>query len=335
MKKFLSIFIMFVCCAFVFAGCGVVGSGDAAGIQFLQDVFYVDKNVETHLDYKVYPLTAKNYNIRYSLPANYGSDTTYRFVNGNVTVTDDAFRPIDIDINLNDAYTDTCTVRLRQYPKSIGIYKKNSENEDTKITNDSVYGGLVYALNVKGIFGSNSTPRFFEENEFNYQIESTNQNIIAIESERNLLVRSTGKRGSSLVTVRVCDGQGNAVSGLSTSINLTVVDPIDNTFATFDNRFVLRHGETYELTLEKGYEAVINVRSFNEEGFIINNAEYDCYLSNDSVFESRIDDLGIFLVVKGSGEVKVTLQSRSSDASGKPVKIEFVLKVQILGENNP
>ncbi len=317
MKKTFGLIAIFLCSLFLFAGCGIQGSSNATGIEFVCDVFYVDYYVPFFLDYKVYPSTAEDVYITYDIENDYTLESYFNFTDGSITVIDNRFTSIKVKIKVNDL-EDSCEVRLKEYPTSISLDKSS----------DVVYGGLVYALDVQGVFSDET--RYLGNGEYNYKITSSNPSVIEVISEDRLLVQSTGRRGNSKITVQICNSANQEMTGLSASINLEVEQAVEEAYATFGNSYILTDGKVIDCQLAEDSEQKIAVRYFDSLGYLIELADFDCYLSNDNVFELVSGDGGYYLKVIGEGEVVVTLQSKGVCSDGTPSRIQVTMHVQFL-----
>ena len=315
MKRFFSLVSICLISLLFLAGCGIEGGTVPTGIEFVDDVFYVDYNVETFLDYKTYPSTAQNIYVSYGIEADQNQDTFYEFSNGSIKVTDKRFTSITVTARLTN-YSDSCEVRLKEYPTSVFLAEES-------VTLDA---GLIYSLNLQGEFLSGI--RNCENAEFNYKVISSNPSVVKVISEDNLLVQSTGRRGSATITVKVCNSKGEEVESLTDTLTINVIEAVDSSYASFGNLFVFEDGGTTEATLVLDDQFKISVKYFDPEGFLIENASFECYLSNDNVFEKVVVEGEVYLKVKGEGTVTVTLMSDATDAVGSPVRIQHVIVVQ-------
>lgn len=317
MKKLLVIISVFICSLFIFAGCGIQGGANATGVEFVRDVFYVDYSVSTFLDYKVYPSTAENVYATYFIEDDIDINSFFNLRNGAVIVTDKRFTSIVVRIRVND-FEDTCEVRLREYPTSVYFSAEQ----------DMVDGGLVYSLDLYGMFSSGE--RHLENDEYNYVVTSSNPSVIEVVSQERLLVKSTGRRGSSRITVQVCNSAGQEMQGLSASITLNVNQAIEESYATFGDKFVMVDGGERSLSLSVGDENKIDALFFDKQGFLLEQVGFNCYLSNDEVFELVYQNDEYILRVIGEGEVTLTIQSKGSNGAGEPVRIQYKFQVQFL-----
>lgn len=332
MKKLLSVICVCLVSALVFVGCGIEGATNPTAVRFVREVFYVDKDIETQLDYKVYPSTASNYNVTYTFGADVNQGEYYSLKDGKIRVTSSNFESVKISVQLNDL-RDTCEVRLREYPSKVGFFNEpEGDSEPTVKEEDLIYGGLIYALDLKGTFSDGL--RGVKNGEFVYKITSSNPSVVSVLDEEKLLVQSTGRRGDATIKVTICNGAGEEV-GLSASIRLKVVEPINTVFATLGN-LVLRDGQTLRYSLVKGQEAKLEVRYFDDYGFYLKNVRCNCYLSNDKAFEIVRRDGELYLRVIGDVTKEdeyvttvLSLQSLGVGMDGEPIKFKVTLQVQI------
>ena len=329
MKKILSLLSVCIVSLLLFTGCGIEGGTQPSGIEFVRDVFYVDYNVSTFLDYKVYPSTADNEYVSFELEADYTLEDSFEFRNGSIKVTDSNFTSIIVKAKLN-SLEDSCEVKLKEYPTSVDL----GDAEGT------INAGLVKYLDFKGQFESGI--RSCEAGEFNYKITSNNPSVIEVVDESKLSIRSTGRSGEATISVKIYNSVGQEMIGLGDSVKLTVVDAIESSYATFGNLFLIKDGETKTIELEKGtvLEEKISVRYFSSRDFLIELTDYEVLLSNDNVFEVVTKPDGTYLKLKDEANivldadekasVVLTLRSKTTDANGMPVRIQTTIVVQFL-----
>ena len=316
MKRIFSFSIIILACAFIFASCGIEGNKEIAGIQFVSDVFYVDYNVETFLDYKVYPSTAEDVYVTYKIENSNEIDNTFIFTQGRIKVIDKAFTTISVTL-MSNQLSDSCKVRLKEYPTAISFDKQE----------DYVNAGSVYYLDLKGVFGDGV--KMCEGGDFNYKITSNNTSVIEVISEENLLLKSTGRRGSAKIDVQIFNSVNQEMSGLKTSINLIVVETLNDSFVTLDSNRVLRHNETTILTKNISDELLLEVMYFSDLNLVNKLADFNVYLSNDNVFEIVEKEGKTYLKVVGEGVVEITIQSTAHNNQGVPIVIKNNIEVQI------
>lgn len=321
MKKFLCYLSLCLVGLFLFVGCGIEGSTEPSAIEFVQDVFYIDKDIRTFLDYKIYPSTARHPSVSYDSNADESIKTSYEFRDGYIHIWGDNFKPFDVTVILGNL-EDTCEVRLRQYPSSIGFY----DDLGAEKTSDVVYAGLDYSLDLKAMFDGQL--RSVENNEFNYEIITTNPDVIEVKNEQQLLLHSTGRRGSSSITVIIKDSLGNEVPGLRATIKLSVLETIDSWYLTVGER-ALNNGDTLSVSAEAGHQLEIVARAFDRHGFLIEGG-FQLFTSNKNVAVIRTEEGKTYLEFVGAGNCDLTLISSTVDGDGNPVKIVIKLQVQIL-----
>lgn len=330
MKKIFSLLSICIASLLLFAGCGIEGGTQPTGIEFVREVFYVDYNVSTFLDYKVYPSTAVKDYVTYDLEADYTLEDSFEFRNGAIKVTDSNFTSIIVKARLNSLEA-SCEVKLKEYPTIISL--------DSNPT--TIDAGLVKYLDLVGSFKNG--PRSCGNAEFEYRITSNNPSVIEVVDESNLSIRSTGRSGEATITVKIYNSVGEEMTGLSDSITLSVIDSIESSYATFGNLFVIKDGDQTTITIEEGQEALeekISIRYFSSRDFLIKLADFDVLLSNDNVFEVVNKADGVYLKLKDKAAIELdgenkaavvlTLRSTATDQSGSLVSIQTTIYVQFL-----
>lgn len=316
-KLFVNIFslaIIMVASLFMLAGCGTEGAGTAQAILFVKDVYYVDYNVETFLEYKVYPATSTDYVATFSLGSDYITEAQYfNFKNGKVRVSDKRFTSIVVNVKLNDLQ-DSCEVRLREYPSEIAFEKAS----------EILFEGGVKTLEVDGIFSEGRRKCY--QDEFNYKITSSNPSVIEVLDSANLLIASTGKSGSSDITVEILNSVGESQDLVATT-KIVCENNIADSFAVFGNTVVKDKAEL-ELSANAGDSFVVAVRYFDLQQFLIDTSDFNILLSNQNVLEISEKNGKKVLTVKKEGTVQIILQSTGVNTSGVPSKITFKVTVQ-------
>ena len=329
MKRILSLLSVCIASLLLFTGCGIEGGSQPTGIEFVREIFYVDYNVSTFLDYKVYPSTAAREYVSYEIEADYTLEDSFEFRNGAIKVTDSNFSSVKVKAKLN-SLVDTCRVMLKEYPTSVNLGDAT----------DTINAGLIKYLDLKGQFKDGV--RTCENDEFVYKMTSSNPSVIEILDEKTLAVRSTGRSGEATVSVKIFNSAGQEMYGLSDSVLLKVVDAIDSSYATFGNVFVIKDGVSQTIQIEEGntLEEKIFVRYFSERNFLIELTDFEVLLSNDNVFEIVNKADGVYLKLKDRAEilldaedkasVTLTIMSQTTDSVGSIVRIQTVLTVQFL-----
>ena len=284
MKRILSIISICLIATIAFTGCKVKGGSSAAGINFVNDVFYVDYNVETFLDYKVYPSTSRNIFVNYDIENDLSIDSYFNFSKGYIKVINENFTSIKVTAKLNE-FSDVCEVRLREYPTAISF-----ENNV-----DYVNAGGVYSLNVKGMFGEELLS--CNDKQLTYKVKSSDPSIVEVDSVNNLLLKSTGRRGSVQIDVQVCNTQMQDIIGVKASMTLCVVDNIADSFISLDN-LVVKNNDVIELNMVPEETKTISVLYFSADNFLVKNTDFSVWLTNNDVFELIEDDSVFYLKLK-------------------------------------
>ena len=317
MKK--KLFLVLSFCLFavtILTGCGVEGSSSPNGIKFTQSTFYVDLGVNTHIDYKVYPSTAKNYEVSYSFDDDYIESRYYTFKNGWIKVTDKNFTGLDAKVTLGE-FQDTARIKLREYPTAVSFENASEE----------IYSGAYKILQLSGVFKDGE--RNCDNGEFNYQITSSNSSVIEVVDSGSLVVKSTGRRGSSSLTVKILNSLGED-QNLSASITLTVQENISQAFATIGDDLVVRDGQNYTfITHVPGQELEVKTRYFDADNFLVEGVNFNVITSGDDVVKVKLSDDKVCLEIVGDGDAYVTIQSDGVQSDGLPYKITFKVTVQI------
>ena len=110
-------------------GCGATPSSKLTGILFDTmkydeetglPVFEVDKGVSTELEYKIFPSSAAGYKVYFDPVTKGTSENTSRFTfkDGTINVNDENFEEIQYKVRAGK-YSDTCIIRLKEYPVEI------------------------------------------------------------------------------------------------------------------------------------------------------------------------------------------------------------------------
>lgn len=313
-KNIFALAIMCVVSLFALTACGTEGSSVVQAILFVKDVYYVDLNVETFLDYKVYPATSTGYEASFMLDNTYTADASYfTFKNGTVLVSDSRFSEIVVNVRINDKQ-DSCKVKLREYPTNVE-FEKSSE---------TLYCGGVKTLELKGLFSDGV--RNCLQSEFNYKITSSNPSVVEVLDSENLLVASTGKSGSSDITVEILNSKGES-KGLVASTKIDCQNNIAESFAVMGQN-VLKNNAELQLSAVLGDRYNVGVKYFDAENFLIEDVDFDILFNNEEVFAIAEESGRKVLTVIGEGEVSVTIQSRGVNSDGVPSKIFFKITVQ-------
>ena len=267
-KKLFLCFMMVVLLplSMVLTGCGATPKNEVLGVAFESmtydeetgyAVFEVDKNLETPLEYKVFPSTCTGYKVYFD-PVDKGTaenSARFTFENGKITVNSDSFEEVTYKVRIGD-YTDTCIIRLKTYPISmrpekasvtIGAYESASINVIATFLNPN---GLTYTKNIS-------------EDNFNFKVEPADETIIRVDNENRLKFRSIrANAAETKVKVSLMDATGEKAL-LSFDIDVTITQNANAAYLLMEKgcNKIIRNDQTIdvaydELESEGSYKAV-------------------------------------------------------------------------------
>lgn len=212
------------------SGCGATASGTVTGVVFdsldYEDdgtpVFWVDKGVKTSLDYKVYPSSASGYKVYFD-PAGTGTPENslrYNFDSGKITIKDDKFEDVRYKVRIGN-YSDTCIVKLKEYPKEIYATETDVVLNSGDIQDIVLKGNFLSAHNVL------TKDVILNDNEYNFLVESADETVVSIPNKNRLKFIAARQNGTASTTVNVtmlnCSGEKK---DLKVQIKVTVVQNI-------------------------------------------------------------------------------------------------------------
>lgn len=323
MKKILLIISTILLSVFAFVGCDPKIENRPTGISFIQKNFYVDIDVPTKLDYKVYPSTATGYSIDYERSGNDEYLSYFNFAPSTgvfeATGIPDGYtgeRPLATITIKMGSYTDSCNVYLKLYPQSVKF-----ENAEYVLNG----GGSLSLPLMKEVSAGNFT--VCNTNEYKYEVISSNTNIVSVEDSQALLIKSTGVKGTSEITVNVIDGLGNIINNLTAKTTIKVETAVDNIFAYISNTkasYMLENGAdyTYEEVQENAYFDVV-ARFFDSEGYLLENTQFNVYVSNSTMASVSGARITINQTPTQTTVIEVTLVANNTDDVGGVVTIRF------------
>jgi len=267
-KKLFLCFMMVVLLplSMVLSGCGATPKNNVLGVAFESmnydeetgfAVFEVDKNLETPLEYKVFPSTCSGYKVYFD-PVDKGTaenSARFTFENGKITVNSDSFEEVTYKVRIGD-YTDTCIVRLKTYPvgmrpenasMTIGAYETASINV---IATFMYPNGLTYTRNVS-------------ENDFNFKVEPADETIIKVDNENRLKFRSIrANAAETKVKVSLMDATGEKAL-LTFDIDVTITQNASTAYILMEQGCdrIIRNDQLVEvnydeLETEGSYKAI-------------------------------------------------------------------------------
>ena len=310
-KALIFLFIVILPVTILLSGCGATPTNEARGVHFVSTeydestgyaVFEVDLNVPTNLDFKVNPSSWSGYAITYQpIGGDPANRVRYELINGVITVNSTDFQEIQIRIHIN-GYTDTCIVRLKEYPVRI----------QTDLTEVNINSFGVYTINVYGEFdnGDGTTyTRAMTDQEFNFNVQTSDETIIDVPNANRLKVCSVRRNSASAtVTVTLNNTVGES-RGLSFTITFNVVQNASEGYLLIDgyDKFV-NNGDTIDVNLsdldyEEGqYILSWRLYAFSESG-LYTETDSSCTTTNSRYIE--VDNELDRLVIDTSQDLSV------------------------------
>ena len=338
-RKFVAVLMLMCLISLsIFTGCGLEGSPAATGIKFTNAVYdeteqanviYVDVNVDTFLEYKVYPSSAKNYVVYWDRTKD-SSENKYNFQNGHIRVKDASFTKMEVTVRLNE-YSDSAFVKLREYPSKI-FYKEESEN----IVQETIFAGTYKEIQLSGSFNDFGN-RNLKNGEYQYAVTSSDPSVVEVVDSVNMLLKSTGRKGQSDITVKILDSAGQEKQGLSTTFRMNVKENIADAYVTVGGE-VVSDGQTYQYYVspsDLSQELQIDVRYFNEKLLLLSDEKFIVLSSDESVVKVNVTESGYTLkFVKEEtsdfvkeGKSDIIIQSANMRSDGTPYKVKFTIRV--------
>ncbi|MBQ7452731.1 MAG: hypothetical protein IJS68_00495 [Clostridia bacterium] len=238
MKKLISCLCIMFVCVFAMVGCGVAGSDTLVSIEFSKPVFYVDENCPTKLEYKVYPSTAKNYDVVYTT-----SSQTIGELTGGIITVDEIFSSVKINIQSGNK-TDSCYVLRKIYPsvetgslnKPLSIAHPSLDNGEMVLTKDAETSLGIYATfsqewqydavnETYNLASISETTKLLDYSIYKIRVTSSDPSVVYVPDASRPGICGVG-RGSAEVTVELVNDNGVA-QNISASITVEVVNPVD------------------------------------------------------------------------------------------------------------
>lgn len=323
------------------SACGATPSSEITGIMFDSlkydeatgfSVFEIDKGVTTDLTYKIFPSSASGYKVYFD-PIDKGTaenSSRFTFQDGKITINSNNFEDVRYKVRVGE-FSDTCIVRLKQYPIEIST-------DETNVTLNTLD---VKAINVKAKFMNSAgvvTSRNITENDFNFLVETSDETIINVPNE-NRLKFCPVRNGSAeaKITVTLLNGQGEKTD-LAFEINVKVEQNISQAFVIMSgsDKFV-NSGDSVELNYsgledENGYKAVkFSVYPVNTSNVLTIVSDYSVYLSSKKF--AKLSDDGKYILINGSVEndynlkIKIVYEGLTTkDHSTFTIDINLIIK---------
>ena len=322
MKKLLKFSVFALVCVIVLpftlflTGCGATPANEALGVFFESSIydeetgyaiFEVDKHIDTKLDYKINPSSWSGYAVTYSIEeCSAQNRARFTFEEGVINVESDRFEEIKIVIHVNE-HTDTCIVKLKEYPVNVFLYdiNKNAEVKTLDVVINS-YGSYTIApfgrfLDANG----NTVVKPLIEYDYNFVVTSSDETVVSVPHENRLKICSIRKNiGSAKITVLINNTKGDALFKLD--VNVEVVLNASTSMAEIDGHGKLvSNGD--EITIEadalqkdKNGNYLINYQMFifSEDERLIEseNVDFDCTVSNAK--DVKVDNENATLIIE-------------------------------------
>ena len=334
MRKLFSLIVAMTFCLGLFAGCGYAAGTDVTGIAFTSKTYYLDLNVATDLEYKILPSTASSYEPKIDFigqPENRRKISRVEGTISKVRVTDETFTGIEVSISYSTGsgtrYEDTCNVVLKQYPQFI-----DTQSEKVYISNKGIAHIPFY-----GMFNGES--RVMDNSIYKTVVKSSDETVVSVESQENVVVKSTGKQGKATVTIEVVASDGSKIGddGLKTSVEVVVTNPVsDCVVFGSKNNGVSSQPMIYRNILNMVPELHINSASeyhniepilVDKDGYIVENVSCMLTSLNEDVAKIKVNNDGTFDIVPvGNGETEILI---SSDGYGEDGMIK-IFKINLV-----
>lgn len=303
-------------------GCGATPINNVKAVYFesnLYDeetgyaIFEVDLNIETELKFKINPSSWSGYKPTYAV-IKFGESeknrSRFRLEYGKIIVLESTFEEITVRIEVN-GLSDTCIVRLKQYPTEIYL------TQDTRLTecNDYINANGTYNIHIFGKFVTKDAVtketveeiREITDDIYKFNVESADDTIIyVLDSSRLKVCALKSKIESTTVTIKLLDTTGNLKDNSEKFIlklKLSIVLPPSTSYVKFDcyNKFITNGDEIdLDLTaLNLGTEVIGNstyytfdyiVELFSSMGVYISSEEYTITATSNQDSFIRIDN---------------------------------------------
>lgn len=328
MKKLAIVFCLIASSILLFAGCGYTGSVIPVSISFVREEFYVDMNIPCTLDYKILPSSASVVSPTFEPVYNYEEITYFDFNanTGTITVHDSRFTEIKVNLRCGDLTPDECRVILKKYPTSISF------DEATY----SLSAGTMTELVCNGLFGIEE--RAINDSYYNVSLVSSDPTVVSVEDANRFLIKSTGKPGSSTITAKLVDVNGDPVlisNGgylveIQAQTTVNVIGNVESALVIIDNNFIRNLDSTIHISASELAMLEIETCFMDKNDFLIENVETIIMSLNDSVITIVKENGKTYLKVMGAGTAEIVISSNGYDASGEFVVFHITCQTTII-----
>ena len=340
MKKVFSFILALTFGLFLFTGCTHSAGTTVTGIAFTQEVFYLDLNVPTRLTYKVYPSSAPYNAPQITFDKTSELDMSIgRISNDTFVISDHNFKETTFHIAYSTGsgtqYKDDCIVRLKKYPSQVYVEDKNAllDGNQAYISSKG-----ILQIPLIGLFDDGE--KAMDTSYYKFVVTSSDSTVISVESQQNIVVKSTGKQGKSTINIKVVASDGSKIGedGLVTSVDVFVNNNVDNcslfttytgTDAKINSSFYrdLKNTNTklvFDSTVEN-YTYTIEPVLLDREGYVVSNVGYQIISMDEDIIEIIDNKNGTYsLKAKSSGETEILITSNGYGADGSAVIFKIV-----------
>lgn len=287
-------------------GCGATPSNKLTGILFdtMQydeatglPVFMVDKDVTTSLDYKIYPSSASGYKVYFD-PIDKGTaenSSRFTFQDGTINIHSASFEEVKYKVRAGE-YSDTCIIRLKEYPVEISTDKPTMVVNSFDIVPINVQARFVNSIGVV-------TTKNITEGDFDFVVETSDETILQVPNENRLkFCPVRNGRSNAEITVTLLNGQGEKTN-MSFKISVQVIQRISNSFVTLSGvSTMVENGDTAEvnfnsLATENGMGRIdLNVYPINVGNLLVGD-EFTYSLNLSSKKYAKISADGKYILI--------------------------------------
>ncbi|MBR3885915.1 MAG: hypothetical protein IKJ33_05620 [Clostridia bacterium] len=287
-------------------GCGATPSNKLTGILFdtMQydeatglPVFMVDKDVTTSLDYKIYPSSASGYKVYFD-PIDKGTaenSSRFTFQDGTINIHSASFEEVKYKVRAGE-YSDTCIIRLKEYPVEISTDKPTMVVNSFDIGPINVQARFVNSIGVV-------TTKNITEGDFDFVVETSDETILQVPNENRLkFCPVRNGRSNAEITVTLLNGQGEKTN-MSFKISVQVIQRISNSFVTLSGvSTMVENGDTAEvnfnsLATENGMGRIdLNVYPINVGNLLVGD-EFTYSLNLSSKKYAKISADGKYILI--------------------------------------
>ena len=342
MKKVFSIICVLLVSCLLFAGCGVAGSNTLVDIKFTQQIFYIDEDCPTKLNYNIYPSTASNFG---QARISTSTQTFGELIDGVITA-DEKFGSVTVNVQAG-GLTDSCFVVRKEYPTQIYLGHNNASAHsmvlctgsttslklDGKFEKEWVISDDGKSVELKSV---NKTVRI-NQDIFNIKLVSSDPSVVQVVDSNNMQIRGVSS-GTATITACLVDDAGREKTLLTSSTSQLTINVINSA-----SKIMVHNGTKFETDNsfndtsvaaggEKNYYAFLQ----DENGEFITNDTALSLINIGIITEKGFDistTLDEFLGVRC---VKITLSNSTTSAISLTISDKLLLSADsiLIGNGN-